>query len=417
MKERSILVIGLNYAPEMVGIGPYTAAMAQSLAARGHRISAIVGKPYYPQWQRYPGANATLWQCTQEAGVSITRCGHYIPKNPTGFKRIVHLISFALSALPPALRAVKTRKPGLVICVAPALISVPVAWIAAKLAGAKLWIHVQDFEVEAAFATGLVASHGLAARIALGFENRMLALADRISTISPQMCARLSDKGIASDRIVEIRNWADGSFLPDTSGGAEYRAEWGLGRRQIALYSGNIANKQGIEILIETARLLADRPDICFVICGQGPNRARLEELAQGLDNVQLHDLQPATRMGELLALASVHLLPQIAGAADLVLPSKLTNMLASARPVIATALPGSGLYDEVEGCGICVPPGDAAALRGAVLRLCDDPARRSEMGTKAAMRAAKRWSRETIMDRMAQAIAALLAPDPASQM
>jgi colanic acid biosynthesis glycosyl transferase WcaI len=410
-QNQSILIVGLNYAPEQVGIGPYTAAMAQSLAARGHRVRAVVGKPYYPQWQGYAGFDGGLWREAQEAGVSITRCGHYIPAQPSGLKRILHLASFALSALPAALQSAFAKpqdRPGLVICIAPALLSVPVAWLAAKVAGAKLWIHLQDFEVEAAFATGLVDAGGLPARIARALENRLLGLADRISTISPQMCEKLAAKGIAPDRIVEIRNWADGSFLPDPAHGAAYRAEWGLGERQVALYSGNIANKQGIEILIEAARLLADRKDIAFVICGQGPNRARLEVLAAGLDNVQLHDLQPAERMGELLALPSVHLLPQIPGAADLVLPSKLTNMLASGRPVVATALPGTGLYDEVEGCGISTPPGDAQALAAAIAALAGDPEQRARLGSEAIKRARERWSRETIIDRLDKAIAGL---------
>jgi hypothetical protein len=161
-----------------------------------------------------------------------------------------------------------------------------------------------------------------------------------------------------------------------------------VGDRQVCLYSGNIANKQGIEILIEVARKLHARRDILFVICGEGPNRANLQTLAQGLDNVMFHKLQPLERMQDLLGLASIHLLPQIPGAADLVLPSKLTNMLASGRPVVATAMPGTGLYDEVEGCGINVEPGDVTAMAEAIVALADAPDRRAELGRLASARA-----------------------------
>ena len=135
------------------------------------------------------------------------------------------------------------------------------------------------------------------------------------------------------------------------------------------------------------------------------PNRAELERLADGLANVQLHDLQPAARMGAMLTMADLHLLPQIAGAADLVLPSKLTNMLASGRPVVATTEPGTGLYGEVDGCGVLTPPGDAAALAVAVAALADDPARRALLGAAAAQRAVERWSKPAII---AGALAAL---------
>src|SRR3546814_10977620 len=105
-------------------------------------------------------------------------------------------------------------------------------------------------------------------------------------------------------------------------------------------------------------RLSADlRNDITFVLCGSGPTRPELEARAAGLTNIQFHALQPQEEFQELLGLATVHLLPQRAGAADLVLPSKLANMLASGRPVVAGAAPGSDLAISVDGCGIAVEP------------------------------------------------------------
>ncbi|MEQ1639607.1 MAG: WcaI family glycosyltransferase [Novosphingobium sp.] len=398
MNKRSVLIVGLNYAPEPVGIGPYTQGLAEALVARGAQVRVVAGKPYYPRWRIDPGYAGGGWRTTNEGGAEITRCPHYVPAEPGGLKRIVHLASFALSALAPALSR-KTGRPDLVIAIAPALLSVFTAWLAAKLAGARLWIHVQDFEVEAALATGLMDERKPAAKLARWVEAALLKLGDHVSTISPQMCAKLVQKGVAPARVFEMRNWSDARFAPDQAGAASIRAEWGLNGKVVALYSGNIARKQGIEIVVEAARLLADRAEIGFVICGEGPNREELERLAAGLPNVQLHDLQPAAQMGAMLTMADLHLLPQIAGAADLVLPSKLTNMLASARPVVATAEPGTGLYAEVAGCGEVTAPGDALALAHAIAALADDPARRIAMGKAAGERAAKRWMKGPIID------------------
>ena len=174
-----VLIVGLNYAPEPVGIGPYTAGLAEALAERGHRVEAVVGKPYYPQWRSDP-TYAGGWRRSVEHGVAVVRCPHYVPAEPGGFKRVVHLASFALSALIPALRS---KRPELVIAVAPALLSVLTAWLAARLAGAKLWVHLQDFEVEAALATGLIGRAGTAARLGLWVEAFILKRADRVSTI------------------------------------------------------------------------------------------------------------------------------------------------------------------------------------------------------------------------------------------
>jgi len=408
MKGRRVLIVGLNYAPEPVGIGPYTQGLAEALVARGADVRVIAGKPYYPQWRTYPAFAGLDWRTGEEGGVKITRCPHYVPAQPSGLKRILHLASFALSALPHALRAAlggRGRRPELVIAVAPALLSVFTAWLAARIAGARLWIHVQDFEVEAALATGLMDDARLPARLARRVEGTFLRLGDTVSTISPQMCAKLVAKGVALQRVIEMRNWSDARFAPDPSGAETVRAEWGLTGKVVALYSGNIARKQGIEILVEAARLLQHRQDIAFVICGEGPNRAELEKLAAGLGNVQLHDLQPAERMGAMLTMADLHLLPQIAVAADLVLPSKLTNMLASGRPVVATTEPGTGLYAEVDGCGTVTQPGDAAALAAAVAELAGDPARRATLGEAARARAAERWMKDAIIDRAVAAI------------
>jgi len=116
---------------------------------------------------------------------------------------------------------------------------------------------------------------------------------------------------------------------------------------------------------------------------------------------VQFPDLQPAARMGELLALADIHLLPQIAGAADLVLPSKLANMLWSGRPVVATAAAGTGLQAEVEGCGVATEPGDASAFAAAIAGLLDDPSGAQALGAAGASRAAERWSQGAIIEQM----------------
>ena len=407
---RKVLILGINYAPEPIGIGPYTRGLAEGLARRGLTVSVVTAVPYYPQWRVYDGWSGRGLARSREEGVSVLRCPLYVPAQPSGLRRIAHLASFSLTSLAPALARAWRERPDVVVCIAPSLLSVPVAWLASRVAGARLWIHVQDFEVEAAFSTGLLDGGGMAGGLARWLENRLLRLGDRVSTISPQMCARLVAKGVGAERVRELRNWANAPAV-DPAGSAAFREEWTLGARKVALYSGNIANKQGIEIVVEAARALARRDDLVFVICGEGPNRERLLALAHGLSNVRFAPIQPAARLGALLALASVHLLPQIAGAADLVLPSKLTNMLESGRPVVATADPGTGLYNEVDGCGLLVPPGDASALAAAIERLVDDPELAARLGESGRDRSRERWREAAIIDRFASELQAVCEP------
>jgi len=395
----NILIVGLNYSPEPVGIGPYTAGMARWLVEAGHSVTVVCSKPYYPAWKVDPAYAGGGVKRNVEDGVSVIRLPIYVPSNPNGRRRLLHHASFAARALPVVLTEGRKQRPDVVIGIAPSLVSLTAARAAARAYKAKLWIHVQDFEVEAAFATGLLSPNGRLAKPALAFEEWSLD-ADRISTISPQMCAKLIERGIAPEKVVEFRNWASIDLVRPLDRPSALRKEWGIERPYVALYSGNIANKQGIEVVLDAARLLKDRRDLQFVICGEGANRSRLELQAADLDNMRFFDLQPMARLSELLGLATVHLLPQIAGAADLVLPSKLTNMLASGRPILATAEPGTGLAHEIEGCGIAVRPGDAADLVCAMTSLLNDESSQRLMGKRARERAEKRWSRVEILTR-----------------
>jgi colanic acid biosynthesis glycosyl transferase WcaI len=332
----------------------------------------------------------------------VIRCPLYVPAKPSGAKRIVHHTSFAAAALRPMLKQAGRMKPQLVFSVAPSLISAPVALRAARRTKAKSWLHIQDFEVEAAFATGLLAPKGRVGASARRFEQSVLNRFDRTSAISPQMCRKLTEK-LGSDRkVVEFRNWSGFADRPPVQH-SPYREEWGIETPHVALYSGSIGNKQGIESIVDAARMLAHRGDLTFVICGEGPNRDQLKARAAGLDNIRFHDLQPFERVPELMALASVHLLPQLEDAADLVLPSKLVNMLASGRPVVATASPGTGLHAEIEGCGIATPPGNTEAFAQAIERIVSDPASREAMGLRARKAAEERLSADAILGRVEQ--------------
>jgi colanic acid biosynthesis glycosyl transferase WcaI len=291
-------------------------------------------------------------------------------------------------------------RPEVVICVVPTLFGLPGTIVLAKLCGARLWLHVQDLEVDAAFELGILRRSWLRSLVLRG-EKWLLQRFDRISSISLPMVTRLVEKGVSPDRIRLVENWVNLDVVTPLGMPSVYRAELGLREGAcVVLYSGNMAEKQGLEIVVEAARLLGARRDICFVLCGDGPARSTIEQLSAGLQNVRLLTLQPAERLNELLNLADIHVLPQRAEVADFVMPSKLTNMLASGRPVVATAALGTQVDTVVRQCGIVVPPGDVAAFAKAIASLADDPARRHAMGRAAREYAEANWARDEILSR-----------------
>jgi colanic acid biosynthesis glycosyl transferase WcaI len=397
-----LLIICINYAPEIISTGVYTTGLAEWMAGEGVETDVVTAQPYYPAWRVFEGWRHPWWiNRISENGVRITHCPIYVPQNPTGLKRILHYVTFALSAFPVAICKSLRRRPDVVLLVAPSMIAAPVAMVAACLARGSAWLHIQDYEVEAAFATHLLKEKSLAGKLAKRFETWVLHRFDRVSSISPPMLAKLAEKKVSENRTYELRNWANlRKVNPIPEGSSPLKHEFGILTKYVALYSGNLANKQGIEILPEMAQHLSHRDDLTIAICGDGPMRQTLEEMSKDIPSIQFFPLQPIEKLSDLLGMADVHLLPQIAGAADLVLPSKLTNMLASGRPVVATTPIDSALGNEVRGVGRVTTPGDAIEMAQAVDKLLNSPEERRLLGKKARERALERWDMDAILTR-----------------
>ncbi len=202
-------------------------------------------------------------------------------------------------------------------------------------------------------------------QLALHWEKSVLKKFDRVSSISHHMVDRINSKGIQKEKTILFPNWVDTKKIyPMPHRDNLYRSKLGISNDQIViLYSGNMGAKQGLEIIIETAKQLQEDQRLVFVLCGNGSVKSDLEKTASVLQNIKFMDLQPPEQLNQLLNSADIHILPQQAGAADLVMPSKLLGMLASGKPVIATANPGTELADNVGRVGIVTQPGDVDAL------------------------------------------------------
>jgi colanic acid biosynthesis glycosyl transferase WcaI len=395
-----VMVIGINYAPDLIGVAKYNTELCESLSARGHAVRIVTAPPYYPDW-KVPAGYRSKWYTHQRLNdVDITRAPIYVPSRPSGAKRLVHHVSFSLSAAIPLLSTAVRWRPDVVFAVAPSLLSAPLGALAARVTGAASWLHVQDLEVDAAFELGLLRNDGLMRKLMFGLERGILSSFDRVSTISPQMMRCLKQKGLAPDGLREFRNWIDTSIIVPGSNQTSFRSNLGLKPTDVvALYSGAMSNKQGLELIIEAAAATENsHPPVQFVLCGNGPIKPTLMQMAKGLSNVHFLDLQPLERLAELLNTADIHLLPQKAQVSDLVLPSKLAGMLSSGRPVIAMAAPGTGIASETEGAGLIIPPGDAQALASAITALAGDEALRARLGAVARARAEQKWDRISII-------------------
>jgi colanic acid biosynthesis glycosyl transferase WcaI len=398
--QLKILIYSANFAPEPTGIGKYSGEMAEWLAAHGHTVRVVCALPYYPQWKLDPAYAGRAFQRDEWRDVSIWRAPIWVPACPTGIRRVLHLLSFAISSLPLMVRQIFWQ-PDLVVTVAPAFVCAPMGWLAARLAGARAWLHLQDFEVDLAFNMGLLRSQIVRGAV-LRVERFMLRRFDQVSTISARMVQLLQRKGVEAGRTWYFPNWVDVSRITPHSNSGAFRAELGIPADSVVvLFSGSMGGKQGLMAIPAVANLLAGRKDIVFVVSGDGVMKPAVQAAAAQLPNVRFLPLQPIERLGELLCLGDIHLLPQSADATDLVLPSKLSGMLSSGRPVVTISQAGTELHTVVSQCGLVVLPDDTAALAQALVRLADDRDLRRELGRRARAYAENHFEIDLVLARL----------------
>ncbi len=405
-----ILIHGLNFSPEIIGIGKYTGELAQWLAQAGYDVHVVTAPPYYPKWKVQKPFSSWRYQNENWQGVQVIRCPLWVPRNPTGITRIIHLFSFAVSSFFAMISQIKF-KPEVVISIVPTLFAASTtAWVASRCK-ATSWLHIQDFEVDAAANLGMVHSKNIMMRLAIQWEKSILNRFDCISSISNQMVKRLITKGVPEEKTVLFPNWVDTKIIyPLPTEDNSYRSKLGISNDQIViLYSGNMGSKQGLGLIVDVARKLQENHQLVFVLCGNGSSRSELEKSAIGLINLKFLDIQPIEELNHLLNSADIHILPQQAEAADLVMPSKLLGMMASGKPIIATAHPGTELANVVSQTGIVTPPGDVDALVHAILQLAGSAELRKQLGKNSLELVKNKWSQEQVLSLFLKEIETIL--------
>ena len=363
-----ILIYGINFSPEKTGIGKYTGEKTQYLAETlGHDVKVVTAPPYYPEWKIHDGFKKFFYKVQKNRDFEVTRCPIYVPQKPTTIKRLIHLWSFSLSSI-PALIKYAFWKPDIVIVIAPSFFSAPFGWLTAKLTGSKSLIHIQDYELDAMFGLGM-AKKGKIAKIAASLETLMLRGFDAVSSISFNMVNKAVEKGVDENKVILFPNWVDTDFITPEADRLFFRKRWNIEPTdKVILYSGNMGKKQGLELVLDAAEAIHDRPNVKFVMVGHGVHKDELESITKqkGLKNIIFKDLVEYKELPDLMAMADIHLVVQKKGAADAVLPSKLTSILSAGGHSLITAEPHTELgilSEKFPGISKCVDPENLTAF------------------------------------------------------
>ncbi len=374
---QTILLISYNYAPELTGIGKYNAELCEYLVTKNHAVKVITAYPYYPNWKVFNGYANKWYKKEQINGVEVVRCPIYIPANPTGAQRMLQEISFYTSTLVMVVwQIISFKRYDSIIIPSPSFMC-GFHGILLKLfrPKTKFIYHIQDLQIDAAIDLNIIHQNWLR-KLLITVEQFILNQATIVSTISEGMQKKILAKKTKLTNVVLFPNWVDNSKIFVTESNLATIASLGIPLdKKIVFYSGAIGEKQGLEIILSVAPDMAVIcPDVLFVISGSGPYKEKLQTTVteKSIGNIMFIALQPIDIFNQLLNYAYCHLIIQKESVGDLLLPSKLTNILAVGGVSIIAALPNTTLYDVItkNKMGIIIPPENEIAFKNAIIHI-----------------------------------------------
>ncbi|MFH4969228.1 WcaI family glycosyltransferase [Gaetbulibacter sp. M240] len=329
--SKKITIIGINYYPEDSAIGLYTTQKAEYLVKHGFEVTVITGFPYYPQWK--------IWDAYREKpsffteminGVRVIRSKQYVPINPTFSKRLVHLISFTFGNF---INLFKVSKPDIIISIIPFTTSAFLGWLLKLRYKSKLWVHIQDFEFDAAMESGLLKGNKkFIFRALMWVEKKVLNKADTVSTISHGMIKKLNEK--TNVKSYYLTNWIDVTLFNNQD--KNVHSYLNSDKFKI-LYSGNVGAKQDWKLFVEFIEEIKTLSNLEVVLVGEGAEKENVVASLKKFKFVKHYNLVPFEDLPILLASADLHVLFQKRDVVDTVMPSKLLGMMASGKPSIVT--------------------------------------------------------------------------------
>lgn len=403
-----ILILSINYWPEVTGIGAFTTYRAEYLAAAGHDVEVCTTFPYYPEWKVPEDYKGRFVSTEARNGVRIFRNYIYVPNRVTALRRVIHEGSFVFATL---IGAFFHKRPDVLLVVSPPLGLAAPAIILSRIWRIPYIFDVEDLQPDAAADLGMLPAW--AVKFLYGVERSAYRNAALVTTLTTSMRKRIVEKGVAEQKVQLVEPRMDES-LSDLSSAEDiaFRRRYSLGDKFLVTYSGNMGVKQGLDVVLEAASLNRSDDSVLFLLVGNGADRDRLQSRADELklSNTRFLPLLDEDDFRGLVAASGVCLVTQQKSVSEVAFPSKIVTYLAAARPIIASVNPQSEVADITRECGAgkVVAAEDAEALLAAIHELRENDLK--ELGGNGFHYAKQRWAADRVLGRLEKHLGAVAA-------
>jgi glycosyltransferase involved in cell wall biosynthesis len=374
--------------------------LARRLAQRGHRVTIIASPVSYLTGRAKTGH--IPWKQRQSDGdlITILRAYTYQALHRSFAHRVLSFFSFMVSSF---LIGLQVQKVDLVWGTSPPVFQGFTAWLLARLKRAPFLFEVRDLWPAFAVAVGVL-KQPILIRLSEWLERFLYRRADLVVVNSPGFIEHVRQRG--ARRIELVPNGAETSMFDPSNDGADFRSQHGLAGKFLVMYAGAHGMSNNLEVVLEAAALLANRPDITIVLLGDGKEKPRLQLRAAEMKLNNVLFIQPLSKLEMPAALAAADACLAILKPIEMyktTYPNKVFDYMAAGRPVILAI---DGVIRQViedADAGIPVPPGDPAALAHAILTLAGQPERARSMGRQGRAYVESRFDRAKLADQLAR--------------
>lgn len=359
IRSLRVNIVGINYEPEPTGIAPYTTGLAKALAARGHVVRVFCGVPHYPTWTvpadlRFRLRNRQLFD-----GVTVTRLRHFVPRRQSALSRGWYELTFAAQVA----QATARECADITVAVSPTLLSSLVAMKLPHSRSGRKLLWVQDLVSAAAQQSGIRGGSSVTSAVRLA-ERASLLAADSVIFIDERMANALAPGASLHGTVSVIPNWTHIASPSEARDSVRARYGW-KPDELVVVHAGNMGLKQGLEHVVDAARISASSHRIKWIFAGDGSQKDQLQKLAADLSSVCFIGIVPGSEFPNILAAADVLLVHQAPEVREMSLPSKLTSYQFTGTPIACAATVGSPTQAAaamISNC-ITVAPGNPSAL------------------------------------------------------
>ncbi|MFN0111812.1 MAG: glycosyltransferase family 4 protein [Blastocatellia bacterium] len=376
-----VLILHMRFHPDLTGTGPLVTDLATDLVAMGNQVTVVTSMPHYGNQEIASEYRGKLIHRSNFNGVDLWRTFVYVPPNPSGFQRSINYLSFTFMSVVGGLMA---EKPDVILCINPPITVGFSGWLVSLARRAPMVFNVQDVWPDCLVLIDQL-RNPLLIRTFKYLEKFIYRVAARVTVLSDGMKENLRRKGVPSEKIEVIPNWANVEAIRPVDRQNSFRQAQGVNGDFVVMFAGNLGFIAMLDNVIETARLLQHDSKIQFLIVGEGNAKYGLVNRAAelGLKNIRFLSTQPKEVLPDMLGAADLSLVTLNKKLGQMNVPSKTYSIMASGRPVLASV----PLDSEIAGlvtlanCGVNIPPEDPAAMAETILSLARQPEKLRQFG------------------------------------